>query len=206
MNKLVTLLALTVSLLCTECQAECKPELLEKITEAFGDLDKDGINEKVVVFNTNKKTELGYERELHVYKLNKGKWDLWYQTDKVIMTSEGGGMLGDPFVSLSISKGCIVIEHYGGSRLRWGYTHKYRYQNNHWELIGVTSECSEPTVYSESIDYNLSTNKMIYVYQSKDKDMKETFSHQMETLPTMDNILLGVNPIKIPNSDTVVYF
>lgn len=40
----------------------------EKLGEATGDLDNDGVDEKVVVYNTPRETDMGTEREIHIYK------------------------------------------------------------------------------------------------------------------------------------------
>ena len=55
-----------------------------------------------------------------------------------VLPSEHGGMMGDPFEGLSIDRKCIVIHHFGGSRDKWKYTHRFRNQNRDWELVGST--------------------------------------------------------------------
>lgn len=59
-------------------------------------------------------------------------------SDDAVLDGDEGGAFGDPFESLSIEKGALVIMHYGGSRDRWGYTHRYRYQGGQWMLIGLS--------------------------------------------------------------------
>ncbi len=59
-------------------------------------------------------------------------------SDDAVLDGDEGGAFGDPFESLTIEKGAVVIKHYGGSRDRWGYTHRYRYQNGQWMLIGLS--------------------------------------------------------------------
>lgn len=59
-------------------------------------------------------------------------------SDAAILDGDEGGAFGDPFESLSIESSVVVIMHYGGSRDRWGYTHRYRYQNGQWMLIGLS--------------------------------------------------------------------
>jgi hypothetical protein len=59
-------------------------------------------------------------------------------SDDAVLDGDEGGAFGDPFESLSIEKGAVVIMHYGGSRDRWGYTHRYRYQGGQWMLIGLS--------------------------------------------------------------------
>lgn len=59
-------------------------------------------------------------------------------SDDAVLDGDEGGAFGDPFESLSVEKGAVVIMHYGGSRERWGYTHRYRYQGGQWMLIGLS--------------------------------------------------------------------
>lgn len=58
--------------------------------------------------------------------------------DAAVLDGDEGGAFGDPFEELSVEHGVVVIMHYGGSRDRWGYTHRYRYQNGQWMLIGLS--------------------------------------------------------------------
>lgn len=58
-------------------------------------------------------------------------------SDAAVLDGDEGGAFGDPLDSLSIAGGSVVIMHYGGSRDRWGYTHRYRYQNGQWMLVAL---------------------------------------------------------------------
>ena len=59
-------------------------------------------------------------------------------SDAAVLDGDEGGVFGDPFESFSVERGALVIMHYGGSRDRWGYTHRYRYQGGQWMLIGLS--------------------------------------------------------------------
>ena len=41
---------------------------LTPLEETLGDLDQDGVNERVVVYNTDRDTTLGKVREVHIFK------------------------------------------------------------------------------------------------------------------------------------------
>jgi hypothetical protein len=56
-----------------------------------------------------------------------------------IMCKDCGGAMGDPFAGISIKGNVLEIDHYGGSNLRWSYSHKFRYQNGEFCLIGETT-------------------------------------------------------------------
>ena len=80
-------------------------------------------------------------------------------SDAAVLDGDEGGVFGDPFDGLMIERGAVVISHYGGSRDRWSYTHRYRYQNGGWMLIGLTLgslDTLDPEHFNEQ-DINLST-------------------------------------------------
>jgi hypothetical protein len=61
------------------------------------------------------------------------------RSDKVIFCKDCGGVFGDPFSGIEISKNVLQIHHYGGSAWRWAYVYKFRYQNKEFFLIGKTA-------------------------------------------------------------------
>lgn len=199
----------------TDVENEPSTDGLKQMATVTGDLDKDKIPEKVVVFDTKRESEsdMGTEREIHIYKKTNGDWKLWHQSIGAVLPSENGGMMGDPFESLSIEKGSIVIKHFGGSREKWSYTHRFRYQNNTWELIGVTVNNGSPCDYWEDFDYNLSTGKYIYTKETEDcegeksktidKKTKEA-QHKLARLPKMDNFEPGSNTFTV--GGTQIYY
>jgi hypothetical protein len=79
--------------------------------------------------------------------------------DAAVLDGDEGGVFGDPFQGLSITRGVVAIQHYGGSRDRWSFTHKYRFQNGQWELIGleVGSTDTLDLEHYDDQDINLST-------------------------------------------------
>ena len=134
----------------------------ELMAEVDGDLDKDGIPERVLVLETPYQTDWGTEREIHVYKIRAGEWELWRSSSDAIMKSEEGGMMGDPFESIEIKNGILIVRHFGGSSWKWSNIDKYRWQNNEFELIGYTTNYGKPCEYWEEFDFNLSTGKINY--------------------------------------------
>ena len=80
-------------------------------------------------------------------------------SDAAVLDSDEGGVFGDPFDDLSVDKGTVVISHYGGSRDRWNFTHRYRFQNGRWSLIGLTLGHTDTLdlEHYDSQDINLST-------------------------------------------------
>lgn len=193
------------------------PAGFEKIGEATGDLNSDGQDEKVLVFTTGRMTDFGYEREIHVFKMGEGAWKPWHHSSTAVLPSEHGGMMGDPFVEIAIERGCIVISHAGGSRQKWSYTHRFRYQNDHWELIGATVEFGSRCDYWDYFDYNLSNGKIKYKKETEvcdeiTNDMKttvtaeESFTFKLKKLPVMDGFRPGETGIITPESEEMIYY
>lgn len=181
--------------------------------EAQGDLDKDGIEEKVVVYTTDIEGEFGKIRNLVVYKQENGKWTEWVLSDKAVLGSEGGGMMGDPFTSVSVEKGIIHIEHFGGSSWKWTEVDKYRFQEGDFYLIGHSSHYGKPCEYWDYYDYNLSTGDCVFEHEKDDcgdgfadeyeADFEEKFNHKMKVLPKMTSRVFGEYEIKTPKGNTV---
>ncbi len=136
------------------------PATFINIKEAKGDLDGDKEDELVAVYDTKREGDLGTEREIHIFKKKADKWNLLHKSIGAVLQSKGGGMMGDPFEELTIENGAIVIRHFGGSREKWNYTHRYRFQKDNWFLIGATLVFSSPCEASNTYDYNLSTGKV----------------------------------------------
>ncbi|MCX2742166.1 hypothetical protein [Pontibacter anaerobius] len=189
---------------------------LEIIGEAAGDLDRDGIPEKVVVYNTDRETDEGYVRVLHIYKKKGEDWEVWQASENAILKSEEGGMMRDPFGLVEIINGVLNIYHSGGSSWKWSEIHKYRFQHGAFYLIGVTSYYGKPCEYVSSFDYNLSAGKAKYkkAYEECRTDgeqllsrvEEEDFTHELAELPTLQTISFGTNKVVSPKLQAEVYF
>lgn len=167
--------------------------------QADGDLDKDGIAEKAVVFESLEgEDETGMARILIIYKQESGKWVEWVNTDQAVLSADEGGMMGDPFDGIDITKGILIINHWGGSSWKWSHTDKYRFQKGDFYLIGYSSHYGKPCEYWEDYDYNLSTGDCIFNFEpdvceeyAPDGDYgpkrEEKFKHKMEDLPKLTN-------------------
>jgi hypothetical protein len=130
--------------------------------EASGDLDKDKVPEKVVIFNTpdTNAENGGIIREIIIYKQSGEQWIPWHRSREALLDSKSGGMMGDPFQEITIKNGILLILQAGGSSWKWDRTDKYRFQNGRFELIGYTAESGKLCVEWTSIDYNLSTGNI----------------------------------------------
>ncbi|MFS4457503.1 hypothetical protein [Maribacter sp. 2304DJ31-5] len=160
----------------------------EIIEEKTGDLDNDGIAEKVIVYETNEKTEFGNIREIQILKNKSGEWTEWQKSKNAILKSQEGGMWGDPFEGIEIENGILKIHFFGGSSWKWSYIDKYRFQNNQFELIGYTSTYFKLCEYWETDDFNLSTGKLISKkeYEKCENGEQEIYKRENETFYKKD--------------------
>lgn len=186
------------------------------LADTTGDLNKDGLPERLVVYNTPRQTDFGSERELAIYQQKNGRWELWHTSVGAVLPSEHGGTMGDPFDGIAVENGAITINHFGGSRHRWYYIHRYRFQQEDWYLIGATIQAGEPCQYWETMDYNLSTKKAKFTREKEACEEEEgsdelvlvnkTFEIPTPQLPKMDGFYPGDTPVDFPELDTKIYY
>lgn len=129
-----------------------------KIAQATGDLDKDGIDEKIEIWNRAINTYNGLMREIRILKKEKSNWKLWKKYDNCIPPSKAGNK-GDAFSQIRIIKGVLNLEYIIDVEASW--SEKYRYQNNEFEMIGYSSKVSSLCNEFRYADFNLSTVKII---------------------------------------------
>ncbi len=192
------------------------PTGFKVLGSAKGDLDKDGQAEQAVVYDTPREGDMGTERELHIFKLKEGKWELWHKASGVVLGSQQGGVMGDPFKEVKVENGSVVLSHFGGSRSKWHYTHRFRFQNNDWQLIGATVNNGAPCDYFEDFDYNLSTGKIHYKKTTEDcsksednpitKTTEKDFEMKPKSLPSMSSFRTGENQLRLPKTEIEFYY
>lgn len=165
-----------------------------------GDLTQDGIEEKVTVWEPGETGEFGNIRQLDIFKKDGEEWKLFYTSKTAVLPSDAGGMMGDPFFDkgIEINDGVLEIYHFGGSSWKWHYTHKYRFQNKEFELIGFETYYGKLCEYFFTFDYNLSTGQAVYkkeVERCNDQNIAvgskkyvESFTKKLKTKPTLKTI------------------
>ena len=164
------------------------PKNYSIIDSVKGDLNKDGIDELVVAYNTQKENDGTFEgvpRELIIYKKKNAAWSVWKKSKQALYGSRSGGMMGDPFGEIKIENNILYVDQNGGSSWKWGRTDKYRYQDGEFYLIGFNSNYGRPCDYWTEVDFNLSTGKIIVKKEYEncdsgdqviDKEENETFN------------------------------
>jgi hypothetical protein len=108
---------------------------------------------------------------LVIYKKNGASWTPWIQSKTALLGSQDGGpMWGDPFESIEIKKGILIIYHFLGGGTKCSLTDRYRFQNGAFYLIGHTNHSGSPCEYWETLDFNLSTGKLLFTYEKDNCD------------------------------------
>lgn len=119
------------------------PEGYDTLATTKGDLNKDNIEDYVLVLKSTEEDKENPpetpQRILLVLLQSSGGLALAAKSDSAILCKDCGGIFGDPFEGISITKGVLSVSHYGGSAWRWGSTYKFRYQQNDFYLIGETT-------------------------------------------------------------------
>lgn len=196
------------------------PKGYKELKKVEGDLNKDGIKELVIAYDTGVEGDFGTEREVYVYKKSGNKWSLWHKVSGVILPSQHGGMMGDPFMDIYVKNGCIVIQNSGGSADKWDYVHTYRYQNNNWYLIGAAINYYRYPSFFEEYDYNVSTGKInVSIKKIKNEDywnnseeeeyeyLEENYTYKVQPSKKilMNGFYPGDNFQQLKNQDSFYY-
>lgn len=116
------------------------PDGYDTIQVASGDLNKDGVADAVLALKRNDEEQLEEEEQRLLVVLFKAgsMYKLAGKSATTLMCRQCGGVHGDPYNDISIVKGVLVVNHYGGSAWRWVDTQKFRYQGGAFYLIGAT--------------------------------------------------------------------
>jgi hypothetical protein len=139
-----------------------------------GDLNGDGRKDVALVLKLkNEDTlEMGEAQRplLLLTRGANGKLKQAVRCDSLILCRQCGGVFGDPYEGITISKNSITVNFYGGSGWRWGieYIFKYEAATNNWWLekeTGIYYHSAEPdkmktTVYKREELGKISIGKM----------------------------------------------
>jgi len=191
------------------------PKGYEKILETKGDLDKDGKDETVMVFNTDKiinSISKGLERRLYILKNVNGKLKIWKENSNLIFDSKEGFYPESNELELSIKNNCLIIfqSYFSNSRHTVTSKNTYRFQSGDFYLIGALVQFDDTCEFNFSSEINFSTGKVIIDDQYSDcdsgyereipKNYYKEFTYKIPKLIKINEYKMGKNEIKIPNS------
>jgi len=193
------------------------PKGFQKIAEAKGDLDKDGKDETVIIFNTDKKNKLNdrdnFLRSFFILKDVDGQLKIWKENNSVLFSSGMGFYPEDnvpPEISIKNNSVSITQVFNTNSRHTQTYRHTFRYQNGDFYLIGSHDRFEDTCDFNYLNEINFSTGKVIIdeEHSSCDEEEKDIpqnvhkeFIHHFKTLIRMNDFRIGENKFKIAGSD-----
>lgn len=193
------------------------PKGYTKIVETKGDLDKDGKDEIVMVFTTNKKItsdfQNGFKREFFILKNSNGKLKIWHKNTSVLLANETGFYPEyNPKPEFIIKNGTLrIIQNFNtNSRHTQTYENIFRFQNNDFYLIGSKNEFNDTCEFNTSDEINFSTKKVIvsreYLYdcfeenpEKQNEYLNKEFTFPFKSIPKMNTFTPGEKSYKIPN-------
>jgi hypothetical protein len=156
-----------------------------EIGAAYGDLNRDGVDDAAVVIDApegmmepryachggDSWSEAPARRLIIAFADGKGGYTRAADEPKLVFRADEGGAFGDPFAGISVERGSIVIDLYGGSRWRWGTTLRFRYDNGDWRMTGMTeSQMDSLSLASLTYDYNALSGKVEVVAEDAADD------------------------------------
>jgi len=149
--------------------AEVKPFVAEHtkpITLKSGDLNGDGLKDYILVLereNPTVKDENDYpknQRPLLILVRGAGnKLTEAKRNETIVMCSECGGMMGDPFAGVTVGKNTFTVNHYGGSAWRWTADYKFNYSriDKTWQLVRIEKTNFHATDQNKTLERKIMT-------------------------------------------------
>lgn len=159
-----------------------------------GDLNKDGLNDVVIITKGKEKEKMVINRfEKEVDRNRRGimiflskKNDTYLATNNLSCFSsenEDGGVYYPPQLSIDIEDGKLYVNYHHGRYGYWKYT--FRYQNSDFELIGYDSSSNYGPIVNRETSINFITKKKLTkenVNQDTENSGDEIFEETWEEI------------------------
>lgn len=125
------------------------------ISHQLADLNGDGRKDVLFVVEQGEQEKARQESGLEgprsiriAVRSADGSLALRASSNKAVLCRGCGGMMGDPFVDISILKNGFEIHHYGGSSWRWlaDYRFAYSRRDDAWQLVAVREQSFHASV------------------------------------------------------------
>jgi hypothetical protein len=191
------------------------PSGYTKIAEAKGDLDKDGKDEVILVFDTNIKASDNQnpegtndnKRVFYILKNENGNLTIWKENSTLLFSSGFGFYPSDNTLTINIKNNSLIIEQlfFTNSRHTQQYKHTFRFQNGDFYLIGLHDHFEDTCDFSFTNEINFSTGKVIVdrEYSSCDdetkvpKNLHKEFTHKFPLIK-MNDFFIGDHNFRLP--------
>jgi hypothetical protein len=160
--------------------------------EVAGDLNKDGLADKVVVTQDTLNENAPYRLQVF-FKEAAGEWKLKATSVKIIEpqypNGRDGYRTGTGFSDVTIKAGVLSINI---ELLRGHFEHEFKFQNGRFELIHFSFVSSDGRGVIETIDFNLTTGIRVELLERYDTD--KVISNKktkiiIKPLPTLQNVV-----------------
>ncbi len=140
------------------------------VMEVKGDLNKDNLADKVIVTQDTLNENAPYRLQIF-FKEPSGQLKLIVSSTKLIEPQYPNGRegysTGNSFSGITIKSGVLSVNF---ELLRGHFEHKFRFQNNNFELIGFSEGYSNGQGVMTTTDFNLSTGIRIEKSERYDRD------------------------------------
>ena len=162
------------------------------VTKVVGDLNKDNLEDKVIVTQDTINENSPYKLQIY-FAQPSGNFKLMATSTKIIAPQypdgRDGYRTGDSFDTVTIKKGILSVNF---GLLRGHFEHKFRYQKGNFELIGFSYIASDGRGTISSTDFNLSTGMLVEKTESYDSDdVAPTITKKkvlIRPLPKIENV------------------
>ena len=162
------------------------------VMEVQGDLNHDGIDDKVIVTQDTLHEMAPYR--FQVFFVDKdGFSKLIVTTSKLIEPQYPNGregyQKGNGFSDVTIQKGVLRVNNV---LLRGNFSHTFRFQHGNFELIGFSETYSDGNGVLTTIDFNLSTGVRIVKLERCDTNKQIRKSKKkiiIRTLPKLQDLI-----------------
>ena len=155
------------------------------IQKAYGDLNKDKIPDLVIVTQDTISETAPYRIEVYFTEKDSTRTKIISSTTAILEQYPNGrdGMKDGGFYQVEIKKGVLWIEE---EFIRGHMEHKFRFQNNKFELIGFHF-VDGGSCCIQIIDFNLSTGKRIEENGTIDQEKldKKVTTRKISPLPNL---------------------
>ncbi|RTY85432.1 hypothetical protein EKL32_28630 [Flavobacterium sp. GSN2] len=170
MEKTFFTILLLIQLSAYAQNGNLKENFTVQIAEIKGDLNKDKLEDKVIVSQDTINEKSPYRLQIFFAQPDR-KFKLFVTSTKIIEPQYPDGSTGystgNRFSDVTIKKGVISVNF---ELTRGHFEHKFRFQNGNFELIGFSQVYSDGRGIMTSVDFNLSTGVRIEKSERYDTD------------------------------------
>jgi len=115
------------------------------ITLESADLNGDGLQDYILILERPDFTAAKYgydvqQRPLLILVRGKdNKLSEVKRNEQIVYCSDCGGVMGDPFMGVTVGKNTFTVNHYGGSAWRWELSYKFNFSriDKTWQLVQI---------------------------------------------------------------------